>query len=63
MTTRRNFLKAGTGVAAAAMMRGTMPAAIATMLKDDATTSQRLSDGWEYLQSSLGGAWEVWHSE
>ncbi len=24
---------------------------------------RRLSDGWEYLQGSLGGPWEVWHSK
>ena len=64
MQTRRDFLKAGTGMAAAAMLRGsTMQAAIATMQKNDAASVRRLSDGWEYLQGSLGGPWEVWHSE
>ena len=64
MQTRRSFLKSGAGVAGAALLRGnTMQAAIATMLSADPTTVRRLSDGWEYLQGSLGGAWEVWHSE
>src|SRR5438132_469448 len=24
---------------------------------------RRLTEGWEYLQGSLGGPWEAWHSE
>ena len=62
--TRRSFLKGGAGVVAMASLRAsTMQAAIATMLKSDAGSVRRLSDGWEYLQGSLGGPWEVWHSE
>jgi beta-galactosidase len=63
MATRRSFLKTGAGVAAGVMLRGSMQAAIATMMKDDAASVRRLSAGWEYLQGSLGGPWEVWHSE
>ena len=63
MATRRSFLKTGAGVAAGVMLRGSMQAAIATMMKEDSASVRRLSAGWEYLQGSLGGPWEVWHSE
>ena len=29
----------------------------------DAQTSQRLSDGWEYYQGSLGSIWEIWRGD
>jgi beta-galactosidase len=64
MPTRRSFLVGGTGVAALAALRGSvLQAAVATMQKSDAGSVARLSDGWEYLQGTMGGAWEVWHSE
>ena len=64
MPTRRSFLVGGTGVAALAALRGSvLQAAVATMQKSDTAAVTRLSDGWEYLQGTMGGAWEVWHSE
>jgi len=64
MPTRRSFLKGGTGVAALAALRGSvLQAAVATMQKGDPAAVTRLSDGWEFLQGTLGGPWEVWHSE
>jgi beta-galactosidase len=64
MQTRRTFLKSAAGATASALLpRPTMRAAIATLPEKSPNLVQRLSDGWEYLQGSLGGAWEVWHSE
>jgi len=64
MATRRNFLKGGTGVAALAALRGSvLQAAVATMQKNDPAAVTRLSDGWEFVQGTMGRAWEVWHSE
>jgi len=57
MPTRRSFLVGGTGVAALAALRGSvLQAAVATMQKSDAAAVTRLSDGWEYLQGTMGGA-------
>jgi len=64
MQTRRNFLKSGTSVAAIGLLRSNiMHAAIATMVDKDQGSVRRLSDGWEYLRATMGGPWEVWHSE
>jgi beta-galactosidase len=63
MATRREFLKAGSSVAAVAMLPGTMQAAIATMLKNAPENVTRLSDGWEFLKGTMGGPWEIWHSK
>ncbi len=64
MQTRRNFLKSGAGAAAAAWLPSTtIKAMTAVLLGNNPETVLRLSDGWEYLQGSLGGAWEVWHSQ
>jgi beta-galactosidase len=30
---------------------------------DGTPRTRRLTDGWEFLQGSLGGPWEAWHSE
>jgi len=30
---------------------------------DTRARTLRLADGWEFLQGSLGGPWEAWHSE
>ena len=30
---------------------------------DSAYGGAGCQSGWEYLQGSLGGPWEVWHSE
>jgi beta-galactosidase len=30
---------------------------------DTGARTLRLADGWEFLQGSLGGPWEAWHSE
>jgi beta-galactosidase len=64
MHTRRHFLKTGAGLAAVALLEPrTLHASIATMADPKPGDITRLSDGWEYLQGSLGGPWEVWHSE
>ena len=48
--------------------RGTLASSLATLAATipdagGASRIQRLSNGWEYLQGSLGGPWEVWRSE
>jgi beta-galactosidase len=66
MQTRRSFLKtAAASTAATLLPHSTMHAAIATLAAtpEAAVTRQRLSTGWEYLSGSLGGPWEVWHSQ
>ena len=69
MYSRRQFLKTGTTVAAASLLpHSPLHASIAALAgsgvnaADDAQT-RRLSTGWEYLQESMGGLWEVWHSK
>jgi beta-galactosidase len=66
MYSRRQFLKTSTAVAAASLLPGTsLRASIATLAQDSANgpIATRLATGWEYLQGSLGGPWEAWHSE
>src|SRR6201987_1097385 len=69
MYSRRNFLKAGATAAAASLLpSSTLRASIATLAggadqPDNIDHSRRLADGWEFLQGSLGGPWETWHSE
>src|SRR5580700_722621 len=52
MYSRRHFLKTTAGAAAASAMAAT----------GADSSSQRISDGWEFLKATLGGPWEVWHS-
>lgn len=64
MQTRRTFLKSAAGLTASALLpHKPINAAIATLPGPADAGSQRLSNGWEYLKGSLGGPWEVWHSE
>src|SRR5215813_2966986 len=69
MYSRRNFLKTGATVAAAALLpSSTLRASIAALTgntdnTDGMANARRLADGWEFLQGSLGGPWETWHSE
>ena len=62
MYSRRQFLKTSTAVAAASLLPGTsLRASIATLAQDSANgpIATRLATGWEYLQGSLGGPWEI----
>ncbi|HTD95574.1 MAG TPA: glycoside hydrolase family 2 TIM barrel-domain containing protein [Edaphobacter sp.] len=66
MYSRRQFLKTGATAAAVSLLpHSSLHASIATLASSSAgtTTTRRLSDGWEFLQGSLGGPWEAWHSE
>src|SRR3984893_3276076 len=69
MYSRRNFLKTSATAAAATLLpSSTLCASIATLpgsvdQEDNIAHARRLTDGWEYLQGSLGGPWEAWHSE
>jgi len=65
---RRSFLKTSAVAAASLLPSSSLRASIASLGKsagqaDDAAHVRRLANGWEYLQGSLGGPWEVWHSE
>lgn len=61
---RRNFLKGSAGAAALTWLPSTsLKAATAVLLDNQPDLVRRLSLNWEYLQGSLGGAWEVWHSQ
>jgi len=68
MPTRRQFLKTGTSAIAGLPLfsRSSLGASLARMAAapDSASkTATRLSAGWEFLRDTLGGPWEVWHSE
>ena len=69
MYSRRNFLKTSATAAAASLLpSSTLRASIATLAGSvdhpgTITHARRLTDGWEFLQGSLGGPWEAWHSE
>src|SRR5260370_11677423 len=66
---RRNFLKTSATAAAASLLPSSaLLASIAPLgggvdPSDNIGHARRLSDGWEFLQGSLGGPWEAWHSE
>jgi beta-galactosidase len=63
---RRQFLKTSAAAAATSLLpHSPLHASVAILAgdaADAASQARRLSDGWEYLQGSLGGPWEVWHS-
>jgi beta-galactosidase len=69
MYSRRHFLKTSATAAAVSLLpHATLRASIATLAgaPSDSPTpghARRLSAGWEFLQGSLGGPWEAWHSE
>jgi len=69
MYSRRNFLKTGATAAAASLLpSSSLCASIAALdsnvnQPDTRARTLRLADGWEFLQGSLGGPWEAWHSE
>jgi len=67
MYSRRQFLKTSATAAAASLLPcSPLHASIATLGSSGSAgdpTTRRLSEGWEYLQGSLGGPWEAWHSE
>ena len=68
MYSRRSFLKAGATAAAVSLFpSSSLRASIATLgsntdAASDTSRIHRLTDGWEFLQGSLGGPWEAWHS-
>ena len=66
MHSRRQFLKTSAAVAAGSLLHHTsLRASIATLAQNSANgpIATRLATDWEYLQGSLGGPWEAWHSE
>ncbi|HEY1993424.1 MAG TPA: twin-arginine translocation signal domain-containing protein, partial [Edaphobacter sp.] len=69
MYSRRNFLKTSATAAAASLLPSSSLRASIAILgggvdpSDNIAHARRLSDGWEFLQGSLGGPWEAWHSE
>ncbi len=66
MYSRRQFLKTSTTAAALTLLPSpSLRASIATLAQSSANSPllTRLATGWEYLQGSLGGPWEAWHSE
>jgi beta-galactosidase len=66
MYSRRNFLKTGaTAIAASWLPALPLQASIATLGNPTTNPSHahQLSEGWEFLQGSLGSPWEAWHSE
>ncbi|WP_035348496.1 glycoside hydrolase family 2 TIM barrel-domain containing protein [Edaphobacter aggregans] len=67
MPTRRQFLASSVSAAAAAsfLSRSALSASLARLADGGSSASEncRLSAGWEYFQGSLGGPWEVWHSQ
>lgn len=68
MYSRRQFLKhssASAAFAATALTRSALGSSLARLATDPAHPDniQRLSHGWEYLQETLSGPWEVWHSQ
>lgn len=69
MYSRRNFLKTGAAVAATSLLpSSTLRASLVTLAgsvdrPDTLVHARRLTDGWEFLQGSLGGPWEAWNSE
>ena len=69
MYSRRHFLKTSATAAAVSLLpHATLRASIATLAGAPSDSpapghARRLSAGWEFLQGSLGGPWEAWHSE
>jgi beta-galactosidase len=69
MPTRRQFLATSVSAAAAAsfLSHSALGASVARLAANDNASSEndtrRLTAGWEHFQGSLGGPWEVWHSE
>ena len=69
MPTRRQFIKTSVSAASATsfLSHSALGASLARLANGASSTSEdntrRLSNGWEYFQGSLGGPWEVWHSE
>jgi beta-galactosidase len=69
MHSRRHFLKTSATAAAASLLpHSTLRASIATLAGAPSDSpapghTHRLSAEWEFLQGSLGGPWEAWHSE
>ncbi len=67
MYSRRQLLKTGAALGAASFLSrpalGSSIASLGISTNGTGVPVQRLSDGWEYLQGSLGGPWEAWHSE
>ena len=69
MYSRRHFLKTSVTAASLPLLTNSvLRASIATLAGNSpqaavAVHSRRLAEGWEYVQGTLSGPWEVWHSE
>ena len=69
MHSRRHFLKTSAAAASLPLLANlALRASIATLAGSSSRATstgqtRRLAEGWEYLQGTLGGPWEVWHSE
>jgi beta-galactosidase len=62
---RRSFLQTGAVTFAASLIpSSSLCASIADLSSDQpSANARRLSTGWEYVQATLSGPWEAWHSE
>ena len=62
---RRSFLQTGAVTFAASLLpSSSLYASIAGLSTDQpSANARRLSTGWEYVQATLSGPWEAWHSE
>ncbi|QNI38230.1 glycoside hydrolase family 2 protein [Edaphobacter albus] len=68
MPTRRQFLKSSVFATTSLSLgsHSTLGASLVRLAQSsdtNAQTSVRLSSGWEFLRETLGGTWEVWHSQ
>lgn len=68
MHSRRQFLKvSATSAALSLLPRSPLLASVARLAsapsEEAMLNARRLSNDWEYLKGTLGGAWEVWHSQ
>lgn len=69
MYSRRQFLKTSATAAAVSILpHNLLHASIATLASGSTDSlngaqSRRLTNGWEYLEGTMGGPWEVWHSK
>ncbi|HXC96010.1 MAG TPA: glycoside hydrolase family 2 TIM barrel-domain containing protein [Edaphobacter sp.] len=67
MPSRRTFLKSSASIAAVSLLPSSLRASIVNLASaaqnGEIPRTRRISEGWEFLQGSLGGPWEAWHSE
>jgi beta-galactosidase len=69
MSTRRQFLKTSASAVAtlSVLPHSALGASLARLAGsgnlEPQQNTQRLSSAWEFLRDTLGGPWEIWHSE